>query len=97
MVLLGVVTIVSVPRYLFGNPAVLLPFPDATSAEVEELSQRMGFDQPFGIQYARFIASWSLPAIRVFRVTERESIIAKFIVDKAVKLAEHMKLATVTD
>ncbi len=55
LVIAGVTIIVFSLRYLSGDPASLLVSPDATREEVAELSAQMGFDQPFWIQFGRFV------------------------------------------
>jgi peptide/nickel transport system permease protein len=56
IVLLGVMVIVFSLRYLSGDPASLLVSPDATREEIQQLSAQMGFDQPYLVQFERFVA-----------------------------------------
>ena len=56
LVLIGISVIVFLMLHLTGDPAALLmPF-DATPAQVAELRQRMGFNDPLHVQYGRFLA-----------------------------------------
>ena len=55
LVLLGVSFIVFALLYLNGDPvSVLLP-PDATLDQINDLRQKLGFNDPFLVQYGRFL------------------------------------------
>jgi ABC-type dipeptide/oligopeptide/nickel transport system permease component len=55
LVLLGVSFIVFALLYLSGDPvSVLLP-PDATIDQINDLRQKLGFNDPFLVQYGRFL------------------------------------------
>lgn len=51
----GVVTVAFFLVRLSGNPASLLLGPDASRADVEQLSASLGFDDPLLVQYLRFL------------------------------------------
>ncbi|GGL02367.1 ABC transporter permease [Nocardia jinanensis] len=51
----GVVTVAFFLVRLSGNPAALLLGPDASAADVDELSKTLGFDDPLVVQYGRFL------------------------------------------
>jgi ABC-type dipeptide/oligopeptide/nickel transport system permease component len=55
LVLLGVSFIVFLILYLTGDPALVLLPPDATAEDVREFRARMGFNDPFIVQYGRFL------------------------------------------
>lgn len=57
VVLLGVSAVTFAITNLTGNPAALLLPPDASQAQVEALSRRLGLDQPLHVQYGRFLAN----------------------------------------
>lgn len=40
--------------FLSGDPAVLMLSPEATGADIEQFRERMGFNDPFLVQYFRF-------------------------------------------
>ena len=56
LVLLGVSFVVFLILYLTGDPALLLLPPDATADDIREFRERMGFNDPFIVQYGRFLA-----------------------------------------
>ena len=55
LVLLGVSFVVFFILYLTGDPALVLLPPDATAEDVREFRARMGFNDPFIVQYGRFL------------------------------------------
>jgi peptide/nickel transport system permease protein len=55
LVLLGVSFVVFFILYLTGDPALVLLPPDATAQDVAEFRARMGFNDPFIVQYGRFL------------------------------------------
>ena len=55
LVLLGVSFVVFFILYLTGDPALVLLPPDATSEDIREFRARMGFNDPFIVQYGRFL------------------------------------------
>jgi len=57
VVILGVTAVTFAITNLTGNPAALLLPPDASQAQVEALTRRLGLDQPLHVQYGRFLAN----------------------------------------
>jgi peptide/nickel transport system permease protein len=55
LVLFGVSFVVFVILYLTGDPALVLLPPDATAEDIREFRVRMGFNDPFVVQYGRFL------------------------------------------
>lgn len=55
IVLFFVVTIAFGIMRLSGDPALLLVSPDATTEEIAAARQRMGFDRPLVVQYAKYL------------------------------------------
>ena len=55
LVLLGVSFVVFFILYLTGDPALVLLPPDATADDIREFRARMGFNDPFIVQYGRFL------------------------------------------
>ncbi|MBI4255139.1 MAG: ABC transporter permease, partial [Candidatus Rokubacteria bacterium] len=55
VVLLGVSFVVFFILYLTGDPALVLLPPDATAEDVERFRAAMGFNDPFIVQYGRFL------------------------------------------
>ena len=55
LVLLGVSFVVFFILYLTGDPALVLLPPDATADDVRQFRQAMGFNDPFLVQYGRFL------------------------------------------
>ncbi|HMH53651.1 MAG TPA: nickel ABC transporter permease [Candidatus Acidoferrum sp.] len=55
LVLLGVSFVVFFILYLTGDPALVLLPPDATAQDIGEFRARMGFNDPFIVQYGRFL------------------------------------------
>ena len=55
LVLLGVSFVVFFILYLTGDPALLLLPPDATADEIQKFREAMGFNDPFIVQYGRFL------------------------------------------
>src|SRR6185503_17752068 len=55
VVLLGVSFVVFFILYLTGDPALLLLPPDATAEDIRQFRERMGFNDPFIVQYGRFL------------------------------------------
>lgn len=43
--------------FLSGDPAILMLPPEATAEEVAQLRHAYGFDDPLGVQYARFLGN----------------------------------------
>ena len=56
LVLLGVSFVVFGILYLTGDPALVLLPPDATPEDVQRFRAAMGFNDPFFVQYGRFLA-----------------------------------------
>jgi peptide/nickel transport system permease protein len=55
LVLLGVSFVVFGILFLTGDPALVLLPPDASAEAVEKFRQSMGFNDPFFVQYGRFL------------------------------------------
>src|SRR5206468_3501566 len=55
LVLLGVSFVVFFILYLTGDPALVLLPPDATAEDIRNFRQAMGFNDPFIVQYGRFL------------------------------------------
>ncbi|MGH6689909.1 MAG: nickel ABC transporter permease [Gammaproteobacteria bacterium] len=55
LVLLGVSFVVFFILYLTGDPALLLLPPDATAEDIRKFREDMGFNDPFIVQYGRFL------------------------------------------
>src|SRR5438552_3387523 len=55
LVLLGVSFIVFFILYLTGDPALILLPPDASAEDVQKFREAMGFNDPFIVQYGRFL------------------------------------------
>jgi ABC-type dipeptide/oligopeptide/nickel transport system permease component len=55
VVILGVSFVVFLILHLTGDPALLLLPPDATAAEITNFREAMGLDDPFAVQYWRFL------------------------------------------
>jgi ABC-type dipeptide/oligopeptide/nickel transport system permease component len=55
LVVLGVSFVVFFILHLTGDPALLLLPPDATAAEIQKFREAMGFNDPFLVQYWRFL------------------------------------------
>ncbi|MGH7392630.1 MAG: nickel ABC transporter permease [Candidatus Rokuibacteriota bacterium] len=55
LVLLGVSFVVFAILFLTGDPALVLLPPDASAADVQAFRERMGFNDPFFVQYWRFL------------------------------------------
>jgi peptide/nickel transport system permease protein len=56
LVLLGVSFVVFFILHLTGDPALVLLPPDATAEDVRRFREAMGFNDPFIVQYGRFLA-----------------------------------------
>jgi ABC-type dipeptide/oligopeptide/nickel transport system permease component len=56
LVLLGVSFVVFFILHLTGDPAVILLPPDATAEDLRRFREAMGFNDPFLVQYGRFLA-----------------------------------------
>ncbi|MBI4271378.1 MAG: ABC transporter permease [Candidatus Rokubacteria bacterium] len=56
LVLLGVSFVVFFILHLTGDPALVLLPPDATAVDIREFREAMGFNDPFLVQYGRFLA-----------------------------------------
>jgi ABC-type dipeptide/oligopeptide/nickel transport system permease component len=56
IVLLGVSFVVFFILHLTGDPALVLLSPEATPEDVERFREQMGFNDPFLVQYGRFLA-----------------------------------------
>jgi peptide/nickel transport system permease protein len=56
LVLLGVSFVVFFILYLTGDPALVLLPPDASADDVKRFREAMGFNDPFIVQYGRFLA-----------------------------------------
>jgi ABC-type dipeptide/oligopeptide/nickel transport system permease component len=55
LVLLGVSFVVFLILHLTGDPAAVLLPPEASAEDIRRFRQAMGFDDPFLVQYARFL------------------------------------------
>jgi ABC-type dipeptide/oligopeptide/nickel transport system permease component len=55
LVLLGVSFVVFFILYLTGDPALVLLPPDATAEDIRKFREAMGFNDPFIVQYGRFL------------------------------------------
>ena len=55
LVLLGVSFVVFFILYLTGDPALVLLPPDATAEDIRKFREEMGFNDPFIVQYGRFL------------------------------------------
>ena len=55
LVLLGVSFVVFFILHLTGDPALVLLPPDATAEDVRKFREEMGFNDPFIVQYGRFL------------------------------------------
>ena len=55
LVLLGVSFIVFFILYLTGDPALVLLPPDASAEDVQKFREAIGFNDPFIVQYNRFL------------------------------------------
>jgi peptide/nickel transport system permease protein len=55
LVLLGVSFVVFAILHLTGDPAAVLLPPDATAEDLRQFRRAMGFDDPFIVQYGRFL------------------------------------------
>jgi ABC-type dipeptide/oligopeptide/nickel transport system permease component len=55
VVLLGVSFVVFFMLYLSGDPAAVLLPPESTAEDIARFRTEMGFDDPFIVQYARFL------------------------------------------
>jgi peptide/nickel transport system permease protein len=55
VVLLGVSFVVFAILFLTGDPALVLLPPEASAEDVKRFRQAMGFDDPFFVQYGRFL------------------------------------------
>jgi peptide/nickel transport system permease protein len=55
VVLLGVSFVVFAILYLTGDPALVLLAPDASAEDVRRFREQMGFNDPFLVQYGRFL------------------------------------------
>jgi peptide/nickel transport system permease protein len=55
LVLFGISFVVFGILFLTGDPALVLLPPDATAEDVAKFRKEMGFDQPFFVQYGRFL------------------------------------------
>ncbi|MBT9292113.1 ABC transporter permease [Prosthecodimorpha staleyi] len=55
VVLVGVSLVVFLCLFLTGDPAALMLPPDATREEIARFRQAMGFDDPWAVQYLRWI------------------------------------------
>jgi peptide/nickel transport system permease protein len=56
LVLLGVSFVVFFILYLTGDPAMVLLPPEATPEDIQRFREAMGFNDPFIVQYGRFLA-----------------------------------------
>ena len=56
LVLLGVSFVVFAILFLTGDPALVLLPPDASVEDIAKFRQHMGFNDPFLVQYGRFLA-----------------------------------------
>ncbi|MFA5595710.1 MAG: ABC transporter permease [Trueperaceae bacterium] len=57
IVILGVSAVTFAITNMTGNPAALLLPPDASAAQVEALTKRLGLDAPLHVQYWRFLSN----------------------------------------
>ena len=55
LVLLGVSFVVFGILFLTGDPALVLLPPDASIEDIAKFRETMGFDDPFFVQYGRFL------------------------------------------
>src|SRR5213593_1874950 len=55
LVLFGVSFVVFFILHLTGDPALLLLPPDATAEDIQRFREAMGFNDPFLVQYWRFL------------------------------------------
>jgi len=55
LIILGVVTIVFIILRLSGDPVSLFVGQDATPAEIEEVREEMGFNDPMIVQYGKYL------------------------------------------
>jgi ABC-type dipeptide/oligopeptide/nickel transport system permease component len=55
LVLLGVSFVVFFILYLTGDPALVLLPPDVTAEDIRKFREEMGFNDPFIVQYGRFL------------------------------------------
>ena len=55
VVLLGVSFVVFFILFLTGDPALVLLPPEASAEDIREFRERMGFNDPFLVQYGRFL------------------------------------------
>jgi ABC-type dipeptide/oligopeptide/nickel transport system permease component len=56
LVLLGVSFVVFAILFLTGDPALVLMPPDASIEDIAKFREQMGFNDPFFVQYGRFLA-----------------------------------------
>ena len=56
LVLFGVSFVVFFILYLTGDPALVLLPPEASAEDIRRFREAMGFNDPFAVQYARFLA-----------------------------------------
>src|ERR1043166_495923 len=56
VVLLGVSFVVFLILHLTGDPALVLLSPEATAEDVRRFREAMGFNDPFIVQYGRFLS-----------------------------------------
>ena len=56
LVLFGVSFVVFGILFLTGDPALLLLPPDASIEDIAKFRQQMGFNDPFLVQYGRFLS-----------------------------------------
>ena len=56
VVLLGISVVVFVILHLTGDPALVLLPPEASADDIRQFRERMGFNDPLYVQYARFLA-----------------------------------------
>ena len=56
LVLFGVSFVVFFILHLTGDPALVLLSPDASAEDVQRFREAMGFNDPFFVQYARFLS-----------------------------------------
>ncbi|MDP9469670.1 MAG: ABC transporter permease [Chloroflexota bacterium] len=59
LVLLGVTLVTFLLVRLTGDPAIAMLGPDATSEQIADLRERMGFDDPLLVQYGRYLVALS--------------------------------------
>src|SRR5689334_6864718 len=55
VVLLGISVVVFVILHLTGDPALVLLPPEASADDIRQFRERMGFNDPFIVQYGRFL------------------------------------------